>query len=197
MARKATVFKSHSIDGINYRNSDFVEYHKEFKQNPRVKNFHLPQVGDGQKRGKYGSFKCEINNIIFDSIMEARYYVYLLDQKAFGKIKSFDMQIAYNLIPSFKDKYTGKTNRKTDYIADFVVTSKDGSQMVIDIKGKKTEIFKLKEKLFRYTYPDINFRCIQWDSITESWRYLEDIEKDKRARKRAKGNRPRNHIKTK
>lgn len=174
-----------SVDGINYRNADFVKYHNEFKQNPRVKSFHLPQLNDGVKRGKYGSFKCMINDIIFDSVMEARYYVYLLDEKAYGSIESFEIQKTYELIPSIKDK-NGKKHRATTYIADFVIKYKDGAESVIDIKGKKTEVFKIKEKMLLYFYPEIDFRCIQWDSFQDEWRTIEDIEKDKRKRKKAK-----------
>lgn len=174
-----------SVDGINYRNADFVKYHNEFKQNPRVKSFHLPQSNDGIKRGKYGSFKCMINDIIFDSVMEARYYVYLLDEKAYGNIESFEMQKTYELIPPIKDK-NGKKHRATTYIADFVIKHKDGAESVIDIKGKKTEVFKIKEKMLLYFYPGIDFRCIQWDSSQGEWRTVEDIEKDKRKRKKAK-----------
>ena len=141
-----------SVDGINYRNVDFVKYHNEFKQNPRVKSFHLPQTNDGIKRGKYGSFKCMINDIIFDSVMEARYYVYLLDEKAYGNIESFEMQKTYELIPPIKDK-NGKKHRATTYIADFVIKYKNGVESVIDIKGKKTEVFKIKEKMLLYFYP--------------------------------------------
>lgn len=174
-----------SVDGINYRNVDFVKYHNEFKQNPRVKSFHLPQTNDGIKRGKYGSFKCMINDIIFDSVMEARYYVYLLDEKAYGNIESFEMQKTYELIPPIKDK-NGKKHRATTYIADFVIKYKNGVESVIDIKGKKTEVFKIKEKMLLYFYPEIDFKCIQWDSSQDEWRTIEDIEKDKRKRKKAK-----------
>lgn len=177
--------KTNSVDGINYRNAEFVKYHNEFKKNPRIKSFHLPQVNDGQKRGKFGSFKCEINNIVFDSVMEARYYVYLLDEKAFGNIKDFEMQKTYSLLPSIKDK-AGKTHRATTYIADFVIHDKNNNEIVIDIKGKKTEVFKIKEKMLLYFYPDIDFRCIQWDSVSKSWNTMEEIAKEKRKRKRAK-----------
>ena len=32
----------------------------------------------------------------------------------------------------------------------------------------------------------MNFLCVQWDGRKEEWRNLDDVEKDKRARKRAK-----------
>lgn len=180
------VFRQNSIDGINYRNKDFVRYHMEFTANPRVKSFKLPQVNDGQRRGKFGSLKCEINGITFDSVMEGRYYVHLLDEKAAGRIKGFERQTTFNLIPAMTDKHTGKKYLKTDYRADFVITENDDSKVVIDVKGQKTEVFRLKEKIFRFRYPEIDFRCVQWDDSMKEWRNLIDIEKDKRKRKLAR-----------
>lgn len=187
MVRKASLRSAvtNVVDGMNYRNTSFAKYHVEFTQNPRVRSFHLPTIGDGQRRGKFGSFKCEINGITFDSVLEGRYYVYLLDEKAFGKIKDFEMQKTYELIPSLTDK-AGKKHRATTYIADFVIHDRDGNEIVVDIKGKKTEVFKLKEKMLLYFYPDIDFRCIQWDSVSETWDTIENIAKCKRQRKREK-----------
>jgi hypothetical protein len=62
------------------------------------------------------------------------------------------------LIPSFKKQ--GKTIRRADYIADFLITYKDGSQVVIDIKGVATDVFKLKAKLFNFHYPDLELKVI-------------------------------------
>lgn len=177
------VYGRHMVDGINYRSADFVEYHKEFKADKKVKSFTLPQVGDGQRRGKFGSLKAEVNGIIFDSVMEARYYVYLLNQKAEKKIKTFDMQVSYELIPKLTDKVTGKKIQATNYIADFVITDNKGKKTVVDVKGKETEVFRIKEKLFRYRYPDTDFICVQWDKSEKSWRLLEEIKKDKRMKK--------------
>ena len=89
------------------------------------------------------------------------------------------------MIPSIKDK-NGKKHRATTYIADFVIKYKNGVESVIDIKGKKTEVFKIKEKMLLYFYPEIDFKCIQWDSSQDKWRTIEDIEKDKRKRKKTK-----------
>ena len=177
------VYGQHMVDGINYRSADFVEYHKEFKENKYVKSFTLPQVGDGQKRGKFGSLKATVNDIVFDSVMEARYYVYLLTQVAAKRIKEFERQVTFELIPKLVDKVTGKKMQATKYIADFVITDNKGNKTVVDVKGKETEVFRIKEKLFRYRYPDVNFLCIQWDKSEKSWRLLEEIKKDKRKKK--------------
>ena len=177
--------KVHVIDGCRYKSLKDVEIHKELKANKNVKEFHLPQIKEKLKCGRYGSFKCEINGITFDSMMEGRYYAYLLEEKRLGHIKSIQRQVAYELQPGFKN-FKGKKVLPINYIADYVVTDKDGNITVIDVKGIKTPEFRLKEKLFFYRYPGISFICIQWDEYNKEWRDLDDINKDARKRKREK-----------
>lgn len=50
-----------------------------------------------------------------------------------------------------------KKYRKIEYIGDFVY--KEGSKMIVDdVKGVKTEVFRLKHKLFLAKYPDYIFK---------------------------------------
>lgn len=63
-------------------------------------------------------------------------------------------------------------------------TDKSGTIKVVDIKGRETADFKLKKKMFFYFYPNLDFRCVQWDGTQQAWRDLDDINKDRRARKR-------------
>ena len=79
--------------------------------------------------------------------MEARYYVYLLEQKSFGFIKDFAMQVRYTLMEKYKNKFTNKTIRPIEYLADFVVQKLDGTIEAIDVKGQETDVFKIKQKL--------------------------------------------------
>ena len=181
---RTKVTRIHVIDGVRYKSANDVKYHNELKNNPYVKSFHLPDVKEKSEYSRYGAHKCVINDNVFDSVMEGRYYAYLLEQVGEKKLKSFQMQVQYELTPSFKDK-KGKTVRPITYIADFVLEYPDGSKEVIDVKGKKTPEFRIKEKLLKYVFPELIFTCIQWDSSAKAWRDLDDIEKDKRARKRA------------
>lgn len=75
---------------------------------------------------------------------------------AAGEITKIERQKAYLLQPAFK--YQGKTIRAIHYLADFVVTYKDGREEVIDTKGFQTKDYLLKKKLLLYRYPEINFR---------------------------------------
>ena len=173
---------AYTIDNIRYKSKSLVDIHKELKENKYVKSFTLPHIGDKQKKSKYGAYKAEVNGIIFDSVMEARYFAYLLLLKAKKEIKDFSCQVKFNLLPKGRNKFTGKAILETNYIADFVIVYPDDRKVVVDIKGKKTIEFRLKEKMFFFKYPDLELKCVQWDAKTHSWRDLNDILADKRKR---------------
>ncbi|WP_306428755.1 DUF1064 domain-containing protein [Siminovitchia terrae] len=40
-----------------------------------------------------------------------------------------------------------------EYIADFEIRNTDGSIEVVDVKGVKTDVFRMKEKMFLKRYP--------------------------------------------
>ena len=183
--KKTTV--THVIDGCVYGSANDVAYHEELKANPYVKTFRLPTKKDKQKFSRYGAYKCEINKIEFDSTMEGRFYAHLLEcqNDKSNDLKSFEMQVTYTLVPGFTEKFSGKRIRPITYIADFVLNFEDGTQQIIDVKGRKTPEFRIKEKLFMSQHKDVQFLCVQWDAHDKTWRNLDDIEKDKRARKRA------------
>lgn len=177
---------THIIDGCVYKTKKDVERHKLLKTNPDVKSFHLPDAKEKSKYSRYGAHKCEINGIIFDSVLEGMFYAHLLTMKRQKVIKSIDMQVTYVLLEGFTHKATGKKVRPITYVADFVIVGSNNEQLVIDVKGKKTPEFRLKEKMFLAKFPDTEFTCVQYDETLKEWRNLDDIEKDKRARKRAK-----------
>ena len=97
------------------------------------------------KRGKYGNKKTTIDGITFDSKKEAEHYQALKILKKLGEVKSFQMQVKYQLLPAFP-----KVQRAMIYIADFVVFLPDGTIEVQDVKGRKTEVYKIKKKLMYY-----------------------------------------------
>lgn len=103
------------------------------------------------KQSKYKNKKVEYHGIKFDSNKEMAYYIKLeiLEQKE--KIKNLELQKVYELQPSFK--INGKTYQKITYKADFsYISVEDNKLHVIDVKGFKTEVYKLKKKMFVYKY---------------------------------------------
>lgn len=104
---------------------------------------------------KYCAKKTRIDGITFDSKKEADYYCELKMRRMLGEVKDFDLQVPFELQEKFR--YNGKAIRAIVYVADFVVTYKDGTKEVIDVKGYRTEGYLLKKKMLLYKYPDINF----------------------------------------
>jgi hypothetical protein len=111
------------------------------------------------KKNKYNNKKTKVDDITFDSKMEADYYCYLKIEQEHGRVETIELQPAYEIIPRFIRK--GLTIRKTVYKADFLVTYSDGTRAIIDVKGVKTPVFKLKQKLFLYHYPELDLHLVK------------------------------------
>lgn len=110
-----------------------------------------------KKENKYRNKKIIVDGIKFDSKLEARRWQELdLLQKA-GKIKDLRRQIKFELQPKYKKN--GKTIQSINYIADFVYYDLNKKKFIIeDTKGYRTEIYKLKKKIFEYVYPELEIK---------------------------------------
>lgn len=97
----------------------------------------------GNKKSKYGANRVEIDGIKFDSQKEADYYCELKLRLAAGEIKGFCRQSEFILANNLR------------YKADFIVFNNDGSSNIIDVKGFKTDVYKLKKKIFEDKF-DLN-----------------------------------------
>lgn len=107
---------------------------------------------------KYKNKKVQIDMYVFDSIAESKRYKELaLLQKA-NKIENLQLQPKFLLQESFRKN--GKTYRKIEYIADFQY-EENGKIIVEDVKGKETEVFKLKRKLFEKKYMGLELKIIK------------------------------------
>jgi len=101
-------------------------------------------------RNKYHNKKTIVDGITFDSKKEARRYSELKLLVRAKEISNLELQPKFMLI----DKYTngnGKKVRALTYVADFQYTTKYGI-VVEDVKGMKTDVYKLKKKLFERIY---------------------------------------------
>ena len=97
------------------------------------------------KQNKYHNQECVYKGIKFPSRKEMGYYIKLELLENSGVIHDLKRQVAFDLIETFR--LNDKTYRKTKYIADFTYKTKDGKLHVIDVKGMKTDVYKLKKKL--------------------------------------------------
>lgn len=98
------------------------------------------------RRTKYRAVKTVVDNIKFDSKKESVRYLELKALEASGEIKSLSLQVPFVLLGKEKG-LDGKTLREMKYIADFVYLDKNGKMHVEDVKGMKTDVYKIKKRL--------------------------------------------------
>lgn len=111
---------------------------------------------------KYNNKKTQVDMYVFDSILEAKRYKQLALLEKTGRIKGLKLQPRFLLQEGFKKN--GKTYRKIEYIADFKY-EENGQIVVEDVKGKETEVFKLKRKMFEHEYPNLTLKIITKEEI--------------------------------
>ena len=180
--RKKTVKNEYVIDGKKYKSKILYDAHVEFAEAVKkhlIKSFKL-DTGLA-KKSRYTSYKPILDDIKFDSLMEARFYVYLKQKEKKNLIRCLELQPSFTLQESFTKN--GKKYRPIVYVADFRFQDTETNQWVIvDVKGKETVEFKLKQKLFEYHYPDLSLSVIQL--YDNEWMTLADIRKRKRENKK-------------
>lgn len=98
---------------------------------------------------KYGNKKTVVYGIKFDSKKEAHRFLFLKDMMRTKKISKLELQPAFTIIPGFT--YNGKKIREAKYVADFAYM-KGGKAYIEDTKGFRTEVYKLKRKMFLSIY---------------------------------------------
>lgn len=125
---------------------------------------------------KYRNKKTVYDGYKFDSIVEKDYYKHLKRKEEEGLIKNLTLQKRFILQPAFK--HNGKTIRAITYTSDFYYITADGQETVIDVKGVLTAEFKIKLKLMRYIYKDLNIILI--GKRNGKWVDLEAIKKETR-----------------
>lgn len=92
--------------------------------------------------------------IVFDSQAEANEYLYARAELESGRIRELILQKAFVLQEAFIDA-KGKHHQDIEYVADFYFYDvKQKRYRVVDTKGFKTDMFRIKEKLFNFKYKE-------------------------------------------
>ena len=87
----------------------------------------------------------------FDSMKEAARYQELKLLERCGEIRELKRQVAFVVIPAQYDESGKLLEREVKYIADFTYIEKGSLvRTVEDVKGLKTDVYKLKRKLMLY-----------------------------------------------
>ncbi len=114
-----------------------------------------------QKKSKMRNQKVTVDGITFDSTKEgSRYSELKLLQRA-GVITGFDRQPEFELLQAFEKN--GQKYQTITYRADFKVYYPDGHFEIEDVKAAKefrTEVYRLKRKMFESKYPDMTIKEI-------------------------------------
>lgn len=100
-----------------------------------------------RRKSKYGNRKAKVDEIVFDSRKEARLFVYLKKLEEEGKIHSLKCQIPFTFPVNGKEVRYVDSNRVMKYVADFEYFTSEGERKIVDVKGFKTEKYKIKKAL--------------------------------------------------
>lgn len=107
-------------------------------------------------KAKYGNKKTVVDGYVFDSKIEAKRYNELKMLLRSGVVTDLTLQKVFLLQDGFI--YANKKERTITYVCDFYYKDKQGNEIVEDAKGFKTDVYKIKRKLFLYKYPHIIFK---------------------------------------
>ena len=120
---------------------------------------HVP-AGKSKYHNRKATVEYNGKTYKFDSQKEARRFSELLLLLRGGKITELELQPVFPLLDTLKYDGIG-TLRKISYIADFRYKDSDGNVVVEDVKGYRTDVYRLKLHLFLERYGnEIKFREI-------------------------------------
>ena len=123
--------------------------------------------------------KRTYNGIVFDSILEMKYYRdVLLPKVESGEVINYVLQKPYELQPKFV--HNGKAIRPIQYVADFYIIYKDGREEVIDTKGYGDQVAILKRKIFWCHYPNVDYKWVTYVKKYGGWIDYEEYKKLKK-----------------
>ena len=112
------------------------------------------------RKNKYWNKKVLIDWIKFDSKKEAKFYQELKILERAWNIKDLELQPKFILQEKFKNEW--KTERAITYLADFMYFDNiKKKQVIVDVKGFKTEVYKIKRKLFLYKFRKEEFEFLE------------------------------------
>lgn len=111
------------------------------------------------KDNKYHAKKTEVNGVVFDSKFEGDRWKELCIMEQSGLISNLQRQVRFILQENFINN-RGEKVRSISYIADaYYYDVKKKKWVVEDTKSPatRTEVYKIKKKLFEARYKDILF----------------------------------------
>lgn len=112
------------------------------------------------RKHKYGARKKVIEGVTLASALEARAWRILKLWETTGAIQNLRLQPVYIL----QEKQSGM--RAIKYVGDFQFW-KDGKEVCLDTKGIETAAFRIKAKLFKARFQDVDLVIWNKDRVRE------------------------------
>lgn len=113
-----------------------------------------------QRQHKYGARAVVVDGYRFDSQAEAARYAQLMLMVRAGELADLVLQPSYVLQDAFRDR-DGVRHAAIRYVADFAYVETVTTVTVVeDVKGARTAVYLLKAKLFRFKYPQLDYRVL-------------------------------------
>jgi hypothetical protein len=129
--------------------------------------------------------KRTYNGIIFDSILEMKYYRdVILPNVESGQIVKYELQKEYVLQPKFTRN--NKSVLPIKYVADFYIVYNNGHEEVIDTKGMPDSVALLKRKMFWYHFPDVDYKWMTYVKKFGGWLEYDVVKKLRSEEKKTK-----------
>lgn len=114
-----------------------------------------------RRANKYNARSTVVDGVRFDSVAEARYYRILKSKEERGDIVDLELQPTYTLLDDFVDR-DGNSIKGISYRADFCYRDLTTNEnVVVDVKGVETPVFKIKAKLFKSNYKSLRLDIVK------------------------------------
>jgi hypothetical protein len=104
------------------------------------------------RQPKYRNKRTEVNGVLFDSQAEARRYLVLRLQEEDGQISQLRRQVSFELVPPVRLLGSKRATPAIRYVADFAYLTAEGRQVIEDVKGMLTPVYRIKRHLMKHKY---------------------------------------------
>lgn len=110
------------------------------------------RLGTFTPRAKYGNRKATVGAETFDSQAEARRWGDLQALQRAGVIRDLQRQVRFELVPAVPRQGDMPALRALHYVADFVYLDDKGVRWVEDVKGFRTDVYRIKARLMLWRH---------------------------------------------
>jgi len=111
---------------------------------------YVPRCATNSRKGesmKYRNKPTTVGDRTFSSKREAARYIDLCLMQKAGEISDLRLQVPFVLLTGAKYRDGSRARPAIRYVADFVYRDRDGKQIIEDVKGLRTDVYKIKRHM--------------------------------------------------